>query len=154
MKLAIVIEGYQNSGKTSTILHFTNQFQNKTLKVMRSGWQNLFVNPTFPSLRINPFIISSSPSESHKPLSHRFANWQPLPDLLILAEQTGGGQQANSMSFLTTNGYSIITFTINNVSGNSLWERFDANSKSAKLNNRAIAIMDSIKSHIITNRII
>ena len=98
MILAIVIEGYQNSGKTSTILQFSNQFQNKTLKVMRSCWQNIFVNPNFPNLRINQFIISSSPSESNNPLNHRFANWQSLPDLLILAEQTGGGQYSNTMS--------------------------------------------------------
>lgn len=94
MKLAIIIEGFQNSGKTSTILHFVNQYQTRTLKQVRAGWQNLFINGSvFSTLKINPYIISSSPSESGIQLSKRFQNWTGLPDILILAEQLNGKHQ-------------------------------------------------------------
>lgn len=65
MKLAIIIEGVQNSGKTSTILHFVNQYRSKQVIKMRSGWKNLFLNQSFQSLEIKTYIISSSPSESY-----------------------------------------------------------------------------------------
>lgn len=154
MKLAIIIEGVQNSGKTSTILHFVNQFQLRTLTVMRSGWQTLFVNTLFQTLKINPYIISSSPSESNNPLTSRFATCSDLPDIIIMAEQTGGRHHSNTTTFLTTNGYIIINYPISNVLGSLDWERFDSSTKSAKLTKRADDIMDSIKLFIKTHSII
>ena len=155
MKLAIIIEGYQNSGKTSTIKHFVNQYQNRQLKQLRSGWQNLYINPTFFStLRINPYIIPSSPSESNKLLSQRFLNWNGLPDIIILAEQHNGKHQLNTENYLNSNGYHIIKHLINNVSGNSDWERFDNSNKIVKLTNRSNQIMLDITNFIKANNII
>ncbi|CAM2881112.1 hypothetical protein DRF59_08225 [Chryseobacterium flavum] len=154
MKLAIVIEGAQSSGKTSTILHFINQYQNRKLNVMRSGWQNIFINPHFQNLKINPYVISSSPSESDKQLIQRFNKWSILPDLIIMAEQNGGKHYSNTMTFLNANGYSINTFVINNINGSLNWERFDSSNKAAKLTTRANEIMDSIIFFIKTNNII
>lgn len=154
MKLAIIIEGVQNSGKTSTILHFVNQHQSRTLTVMRSGLKSLYLNPSFQALRVEPYIISSSPSESDTPLSKRFSGLAVLPELIIIAEQTGGRHQANTITFLTTNGYSIVTFPITNVIGSLDWQRFDTSNKAIKLTNRANEIMDSIKSFIKINSII
>lgn len=154
MKLAIIIEGVQNAGKTSTILHFVNQYQHRKLSIIRSGWQSIFVNSIFPNLKVNPYIISSSPSESDKPLPQRFTKWTVLPELIILAEQTGGRHYASTSSFLVSNGYTIVTFRINNITGSLNWERFDSSTKSIKLTNRANEIMNSIKNFIITNSII
>ena len=154
MKLAIIIEGVQNSGKTSTILHFVNQYQIRTLTVMRAGWQNLYLNHLFQTLKVNPYIISSSPSESNNPLPTRFSGWTTLPDLLIMAEQAGGRHQSSTITFLTTNGYSIVTFPISNVTGSLDWERFDSSNQVTKLTNRANEIMNSIKSFIKTHSII
>lgn len=155
MKLAIIIEGGQNSGKTSTIKYFVNQYQNRQLKQLRSGWQNLFINPSlFSTLRINPYIIPSSPSESNKLLSQRFLNWKGLPDIVILAEQQNGRHQVNTESFLRSNGYHIIKHLINNVSGNSDWERFDKSNEKIKLTNRSNQIMFDITNFIKTNNII
>jgi hypothetical protein len=155
MKLAIIIEGVQNSGKTSTILHFVNQYQNRTLKQLRAGWQNLFINASiFSTLRIIPYIISSSPSESGVKLGQRFQNWKGLPDILILAEQSNGKYKLDTETFLRNNGYSIIKHQINNIIGNSDWERFDKSNKALKLTNRSNEIMFDVTSFIKSNNII
>lgn len=155
MKLAIIIEGVQNSGKTSTILHFVNQYQNRTLKQVRAGWQNLFINASvFSTLKINPYIISSSPSESGIQLSQRFQNWKGLPDVLILAEQLNGKHQLSTESFLTSNSYNIVKHHINNITGSSDWERFQSSNKSFKLTNRSNEIMLDIRNFIKLNNII
>ncbi|WP_029298729.1 hypothetical protein [Chryseobacterium hispalense] len=155
MKLAIIIEGVQNSGKTSTILHFVNQYQNRTLKQLRAGWQNLFINASvFSTLRIIPYIISSSPSESGVELGQRFQNYKGLPDILILAEQLNGKHQLDTEAFLINNGYNIIKHQINNINGSSDWERFDKSNKLVKLTNRSNEIMLDITSFIKNNNII
>lgn len=155
MKLAIIIEGVQNSGKTSTILHFVNQYQNRTLKQVRAGWQNLFINSSvFSTLKINPYVISSSPSESGIQLSTRFQNWKGLPDILILAEQLNGKHQLSTETFLRSNNYNIIRHQINNITGSSDWERFQSSNKSFKLTNRSNEIMLDIKNFIKLNNII
>lgn len=154
MRLAIIIEGNQNSGKTSTIKELIKLFGFKNLKQMKAGWQVIFVNPIFKSLRITFFGIPASPSETDLPLNERFKNWPHLPEVLILAEQTGGKHSANTIAFLTANHYHIKTFTILNSNGTNHWERFDNSTKSIKLSKRSDDIIDFIKHFIKTNSII
>ena len=88
MKLAILILGVQNSGKTSTIKHLINTHSTKTLSIMRAGWNIIYFNSSFMSLRLNFFCVPASPTETNKKLSFRFTT--PLPTVLIVAEQSGG----------------------------------------------------------------
>lgn len=154
MRLAIIIEGTQNSGKTSTIKELIKLFGFKSLKQMKAGWQQIFLNSIFKSLRIVFYGIPASPSETDIPLSTRFKSWQHLPEVLILAEQIGGQHHANTMAFLAANHYNVQIFTISNSNGINHWERFDNTTKSIKLSKRADEIIDFIKKFIKANSII
>lgn len=88
MKLAILIVGKQNSGKTSTIKHLINKHCDRSLSVMRAGWQYPFLNSTFKSLRINVFCIPASPTETGIELKDRFKDWDYIPQVVIVAEQS------------------------------------------------------------------
>jgi hypothetical protein len=154
MRLAIVIEGNQGSGKTSTIKELIKLFGFKNLKQMKAGWQQIFLNRIFKSLRIIFYCIPASPSETDLPLSKRFENWENLPEMIILAEQTGGKHSANTMTFLTANHYQIKIFTILNSSGTNHWEKFNNSTKDVKLSKRSDDIIEFIKNFIKTNSII
>jgi GTPase SAR1 family protein len=41
MRLAILIIGPQNSGKTSTIKHLIKLYNGKTLTIMKAGWNEI-----------------------------------------------------------------------------------------------------------------
>ncbi|MDN3674107.1 hypothetical protein QWY99_13680 [Flavobacterium branchiarum] len=154
MRLAIIIEGTQNSGKTSTIKELIKLFGFKNLKQMKAGWQQIFLNPIFKSLRISFYCIPASPTETDIPLSKRFEEWEYLPEMIILAEQTSGRHHASTIAFLTANHYNIKVFPINNSIGVNHWERFDNSTKNSKLSKRVDDITDFIKSFIKTNSIV
>ena len=154
MRLAIIIEGSQRSGKTSTIKELIRLFGFKNLKQMKAGWQQIYLNPIFKSLRLIFYCIPASPSETDFPLTERFEDWKNLPEVLVIAEQIGGKHAANTMAFLATNHYHITTFTILNSNGSHHWEKFTNTSKNSKLSKRCDDIIDFIKTYIKTNSII
>jgi len=152
MKLAIVIEGEQNSGKTSTIRAMINLFTGRKLVQMKRGWQQIFLNPTFKSLKLNCYCIPASPSETGIKIGDRLKGFTPR--ILIVAEQPSGQYFSDTYNFLNANGYSIETFSIHNTIGRSTWERFDVSSQSAKMKARADEILNSIKLFLKTNSIV
>ena len=154
MRLAILIVGEQNSGKTSTIKHLINTYGFKTLSVMRAGWNQIFLNSVFKSLRLHFYCIPASPTETGIDLSERFSSWHNLPEVLVVAEQLHGSKLSSTLSFLAANGYHVERFDINNVKGVSNWERYDLTTEKMKLDNRANDIIQQIKSFIISRRII
>lgn len=154
MKLAIIIEGDQRSGKTSTIKELIRLFGYKNLKQMKAGWQQIYLNPIFKSLRLIFYCIPASPSETDFPLTQRFKDWKSLPEVIIIAEQIGGKHTASTIAFLNANHYNIKTFTILNSNGTHHWEKFTATSKNSKLSKRCDDIIDFIKTYIKTNSII
>ncbi len=152
MKIAILIEGEQNSGKTSTIKELVNRHSDKNNFVMRRGWQRLFLNPEFRYLNLETYCVPASPSETNIKLSDRFEKW--MPDVLILAEQLNGQHSTNTNSFLTQNNYTILRYAISNIDGNSDWERFNISDKSLKLTNRVNSIMSDLRNVITSNNLI
>lgn len=152
MKLAILIIGEQNSGKTSTIKHLVNANSNKSLSVMKAGWQSIFLNQAFKYLKLILFCVPASPTETKKPLSVRFAGF--IPEVLIVAEQLNGLNHQNTDSFLISNNYTVLRYNIDNIIGSSDWQRFDRNNELLKLNNRTNEIINDIKKFIITNQIV
>ncbi|MDG5490594.1 hypothetical protein [Psychroserpens sp. SPM9] len=152
MRLAIVIEGEQNSGKTSTIKEFVMLFTGRKLKQMRRGWQHIFLNPSFRSIRFICYCLPASPSETGVKLGKHFKN--SVPQVLVLAEQPSGINYSDTYNFLNNNGYTIIPFRILKSSGSLDWERFESSNKSTKLANRANDIADSIRNYINSNNLI
>jgi hypothetical protein len=154
MKLAIVIEGDQNSGKTSTIRELISLYTDRSLIQMRVGWQSIYLNPIFKYLRLTCYCVPSSPSESNTKIGDRLNKLGVTPEVLIIAEQPNGKNYSDTYNFLNTNNYTIHTYTIINQNGISDWGRFDSNSKSSKLKNRADEIIDNIKNFTKQNNIV
>lgn len=152
MKLAILIEGEQNSGKTTTIRALVNKYSGRKLVQMKRGWQHLFLNPKFTSLRQICYCLPSSPSERGVKIGEFLKGLNP--EVLIVAEQPSGVNYADTYSYLKSKGYSIVTFKITNKLGSGLWERFDSVSKKSKLNGRADEMIDAIKTFITSSHII
>lgn len=152
MKIVILIEGEQNSGKTSTIKEIINNHSKNTISVMRRGWQRIWLNSQFPYLNMDVYCVPASPSETNIKLTDRFAQW--MPDVLILAEQRNGQHYSNTYSFLTRNNYIILRYQLTNSYGKGDWERFDNSNKSIKLNNRANAIINDLRLTIRNNNLI
>lgn len=152
MKLAILIIGEQNSGKTSTIKHLVNTWGDKSLIVMKAGWQSVFLNSTFKYLKLIFFCVPASPTETNKPLSIRFSEF--IPEVLIVAEQLNGSNYQNTNSFLISNNYTVLRYDIDNIIGTLDWQRFDRSNELLKLNNRTNEIINDIKKFITTNQIV
>lgn len=154
MRLAILIVGLQNSGKTSTIRHLVNTYCDKHLIVMRAGWQYLFLNPLFKALILNAYCVPASPTETGIDLSDRFKDWDIIPQVLIVAEQPGTGKYLNTIAYLNANGYTILQYDILDTHGSLDWERFNASNEILKLDNRANQIVGDIKNFLRTNGIV
>lgn len=152
MKLAIVIIGMQNSGKTSTIKELINTHSDKTVSKMRKGWQRIYLNNQFKYLKLDIFCVPSSPTESNIKLSERFENWQP--EVLIVAEQLNGRHYNDTLNFLNLNGYIILTYRIANIDGPLDWERYTDIDKDTKLNNRVNQIVAEINQFLTNNNLI
>lgn len=153
MKLAIVIEGDQNSGKTSTIKHLINTYGNKSISQLKRGWQQVYLNSSFQYLKLDFYCVPASPSETGFELHKRFNNnW--IPEIIVVALQPSGKHYSNSNNFLSSNNYSILTYRINNSEGNSDWDRFDENSMNNKLTNRSNQIVKDIRQFINSNSLI
>lgn len=152
MKLAIVIEGAQNSGKTSTIKGLVNLFTDKRLKQMKRGWQHIFLNPIFKSLRLICYCIPASPSETGIKIGKLLNGL--CPEVLIVAEQPSGVNYVDTLAYLKTNGYLVKSFSISNKVGLLDWERFDSTSKKTKLNNRANEVVQEIRDFIKSRGIV
>ncbi len=155
MRLAIVIEGKPNSGKTSTIKELVNVNKDKDQSItrIRQGWQRLVLNKNFQYLKLDAYCVPSSPSETGIELQKRFQ--EGVPDVLIVAIQTPEGQyHLSSLKFLSSNNYTILRYEIKNDEGSSDWNRFDNSTKSTKLSKRAKKIINDIKEFIKDNRLI
>jgi len=154
MRLAILIVGLQNSGKTSTIRHLIRVYNGKSLKIMKAGWKDIFLNPIFKLLKLIFYCIPASPSETDNKLSDRFSTWTWLPETLVVAEQTGGRHYVDTINFLSTNGYHVLRYDILATNGATDWERFTPSNMSSKLDNRANEIVNDIKLFFKTSGII
>lgn len=154
MRLAILIVGLQNSGKTSTIRHLISLYNGRSLKIMKAGWKDIFLNSIFKSLRLDFYCIPASPSETKVELSTRFAKWAWLPETLIVAEQAGGIHYASTINFLNSNGYHILRYDILNSNGPADWERFNKGNMAGKLDNRANQIVSDIKQFLKVHGVI
>jgi hypothetical protein len=154
MRLAILIVGEQNSGKTSTIKHLIELYNGRILKNARASWKSIFLNSLLGSLKLIFYCIPASPTETKIKLSARFATWTFLPEVLVIAEQSGGTNYPDTINFLALNGYNVLRYDILKTSGPADWERFNSGNVKTKLDNRANEIVDDIKNFIKSNGII
>jgi AAA+ ATPase superfamily predicted ATPase len=150
MRLAVIILGEPNSGKTSTLKHFINKHSQNNLSVLRRGRQQIQLNSQYFSyLKLHAYFLSASPSERNEPLKSILKG--RIPEILFLPEQLSDSQFNNSISFLNQNQFTVLTFQINNQVGPSDWEKFNATTEKQKLDSRAYEILAEIRKFRLNN---
>lgn len=152
MRLAITIEGDQNSGKSSTIKGMINIYGNKSISIMRKGWQRLYLNKDFRYLKLDVYCVPASPSETDFPLQERFS--ELIPEVLIVALQPNGHLYEDSCDFLKSYGYTVLSYQVPDKQAGKEWERFDTTSKETKLAQRADTLIKDIRKFIRHNRLV
>lgn len=150
MKIAVIIVGHQNSGKTATLKEIGRKHANKNPQRTMAGWRILSLYPdSFHALALHAYFVPASPSEANKRLYTRFENW--APEVLFLAEQINGQHYLDTFNFLKEKGYLVLRYDIVNQSGDDIWERFDLKNEKLKLDARVDLIMNDVKNQIGIN---
>jgi len=152
-RLAIIILGDSNSGKTTTIKEFVNEHTGKNLKRMIVGWQKIILKFDCVFLiNLNILFIPASPSERNKKIQTIIKERKKncFPDILIVAEQPNGKNFQNTQQWLEKNNYEIVTFEIDNSNGHNVWQKFNKKNRKKKLLNRTEEIRSNIISFIKT----
>jgi|GEM_PF-1755641 len=153
-KLAILLVGAPNTGKTSTLKEYCEYYENvKFVARFRMGWRwNIMpFKPQYEGLKMPMFFVPSSPTESNRPLKNTIDPLKWFPDLLIVAEQLNGHQYANTIDYLRANEYQIKEFILSNTNGINIWDRWvNSVDKDTKLLYRREAIADYIRAFIIS----
>lgn len=153
-RLAIVIIGEQNSGKTSTLREYSDYYH-KPVNTLKKGFRYGVTpfKPKFWSVKIFTYILPSSPTESGIPLKDTIDPHDWYPDLLLMAEQTNGVQYSKSIHYLMGNEYHVKQFNISKNIGNEVWDRWndgDVSMMKAKLLQRREEIAEYIRKFIIS----
>ena len=153
-KLAILLVGAQNTGKTSTLREYCEYYENITLgSRFRKGWrwQVAPFRPNYSLIKTPAYFVQSSPTESAKPLADSIDPLGWFPDLLFVAEQLNGQQYTNTVTYLRANDYHIKEFVLSDTNGIDIWDRWRTNAeKDTKLLYRREAIADYIRNFILS----
>lgn len=100
---AVVVWGYKNSGKTTTLKHLVN----RTKRLLNKYYMIENIEGDI----VNVFIKGNSPSETNCKLGQMFDK-SNLPKRLIVAEQINGRHSADTITFLKKNRYQVTFFVI------------------------------------------
>lgn len=109
-KLAVIIVGTQNSGKTTTIKYFDHEYDEykRLKKQCRAGGRLLVLHKnSLRALFSYIYFVPASPTETKKSLKGRLKKWRP--EMILIAEQIDKGESWNRYSetknFLESEGY-------------------------------------------------
>lgn len=149
-KLAIIIVGEPNAGKTTTLKEFVNTYNNEKVDVFRQGWRHnieLFKS-YYNAIKIVAYFIPSSRTEKHEPLKDIFNNLNCMPDFLFMAEQLDGEEYLNTIQTLRKCKYHIKEFVISESNSDTIWHRYEEKNKSNILLYRTEQIADYVRQFI------
>jgi len=153
-KLAILLVGAQNTGKTSTLREYCEYYENIPLgSRFRKGWRWRIApfRPKYEAVKIVTYFVQSSPTESNKPLSESIDPLEWFPDLLFVSEQLGGLQYENTITYLRANDYHIHEFVLSNADGIGVWDRWTTVAdRDTKLLYRREEIADYVRGFILS----
>jgi GTPase SAR1 family protein len=145
--IAVVIVGERNSGKTTTIKSFEEEHDEtgKKVRQCKIGWRRitLFLRK-LDALKCLIYFIPSSPTETNIPLENRLEKFSP--EMLLVAEQSNGKEYDSTIATLNKKGYKVVEFVINS---SGIWTRWTDQNKENVLKERAKAIGDVFRKHII-----
>jgi len=150
-RLAVILLGDHNSGKTATINHFDKKYDKhgRYKKTCRCGWRHLqLYKERLDALFTLIYFVPASPTETRNPIKNRLRDFKP--ELLLIAGQTDGKEYKNTIDFLNSNDYEIVTFELARKKSESIWGEW--NNKSNKdeiLDQRATLIGNEFRKFIL-----
>ena len=106
-RIAVIIWGFRNSGKTTTIRHLVGVSK----RLCNCNFKILNIQNT----EIEVFVEGQSPSEKDQTLEeliHVYYKKDGLPNNIIVAEQINGKNAGSTINFLIKNQYKINFFVI------------------------------------------
>lgn len=152
-RLAIVIVGVPNAGKTTTLKEFCNTYYRKRVTTFKVGWRfglEIFKG-RYSGVRIDGYFIPASRTERHEYLEEQYEKVGWDPDFIFMAEQLNGSAYSDSIHFLMNNGFQVKEFYLSNIEGDGVWDRWRNDLEmNAKLLQRTEEIADYVRSFIKT----
>ncbi|EDM34431.1 hypothetical protein PBAL39_19110 [Pedobacter sp. BAL39] len=151
-RLAILIVGNPNSGKTTTLKHFCNEYNKPhTVSTFKQGWRysiTPFADKYF-GVKIVAYFLPSSRTERAMPLKETFDSLDWWPDFLFMAEQLNGAEYANTIKTLREKDYHIKEFVLDNNNPDTIWNYYDPADESLFLQYRKEAIAEYVRQFIL-----
>jgi GTPase SAR1 family protein len=154
-KLAIILLGAQNTGKTSTLREYSNYYYHKKVSTFKKGWRIAIspFKPKFYTVKVFIYFLPGSPTETRIPLADTVEPLDWYPDVLLMAEQLNGSEYQNTINYLRAHRYHIKEFKLSDNNGIGIWDRWTTKlEETTKLLYRREAVADYVRNFII-NRI-
>jgi GTPase SAR1 family protein len=152
-RLAIILLGAQNTGKTSTLKEYSYYYFHKKVSTFKKGWR-IGVSPfkpKFHTIKIFAYFLPGSPTETKIPLADTIEPLDWYPDVLLMAEQLNGAEYQNTISYLRTHRYHIQEFRLSDKNGIDIWDRWSSKTEeTTKLLYRREAVANYIRNYILS----
>jgi hypothetical protein len=148
-RLAIIVVGVSDSGKTTTLKEYTDYYKD-SVSTFKKGWRHGLspFKPKFWTVKVSAYVIPKSPTES-VPLKDTIDPLEWFPDVILMPEQLKGKEYQNSIDYLRSHDYHIKEFQLSNVSSGGVWDRWTTKlEQSTKLLYRREEIADYIRNFI------
>ncbi len=149
-RLAIIVIGNSNSGKTSTLKEYVEYYKNDGIITFRKGWRHGLspYKPKFYTVKISAYVLPKSPSEDI-PLHESIEPLEWYPDVLLLPEQPNGKEFVNTINYLRLHRYHIKQFILSDIVGIGTWDRWTKpGEETTRLLYRREEIADYIRNFI------
>jgi len=149
-KIAVLITGNPDSGKTTTIKFFEKKYDedHREKRVCRAGWRRvqLFLGK-LDALSVFIFFIPASPTETNFPVKTRLG--EMLPEMILIAEQPEGKAYVATKAFLDVNNYKIIEFNLDRSNSKGIWNEWNDKNFEKIMKKRANEIGDVFSKYVI-----
>ena len=149
-RLAVILLGNHNSGKTATIKYFEKKYDKygRYKRTCRSGWRHLqLYKEKSDALFTLMYFVPASPTETRNPLKNRLKDFKP--ELLLISEQINGKEYDNTINFLNSNDYEIVTFELTRKKPENIWGEWNWSNKDEILDQRAALIGNEFRNFIL-----
>jgi GTPase SAR1 family protein len=149
-KLAIIIVGKPNSGKTTTLKHYCNTYNYQEVTTFKQGWRHGIVpfKEKYFGIKIIAYFLPSSRTEKAEPLESIFKNLDWEPDFLFMAEQLNGSEYEKTIRFLREKNYQIKEYVLDENNSDSIWHFYNEVDEKLFQNHRTEQIADYVRQFI------
>lgn len=128
-RLAVILVGAQNSGKTTSIKYFDHEYDEykRLKKQCRAGGRSLLLHKkSLRALFSYIYFVPASPTETKKSLKSRLKEWRP--EMILIAEQIDKGENWNrykeTKDFLDFEGYEVVEILIGDDARDDIWKKW------------------------------